>query len=118
LVRSLGNGFGEKGEKMGIAMEKLDLLPDEMFEMAAECLKVMAHPVRLKMVNILMQGEFAVHEIAEVSGCSPNQTCEHLRLLKGHGLLSSERKGRTVFYRIASPQLPGLIECIRKNCQT
>ena len=102
---------------METAMENLDLLPEETFEMAAECLKVMAHPVRLKMVNILMQGEFAVHEIAEVSGCSPNQTCEHLRLLKGHGLLSSERKGRTVFYRIASPQLPGLIECIRKNCQ-
>jgi hypothetical protein len=54
------NGFGEKGEKMGMTMEKLDLLPDEAFEKAAECLKVMAHPARLKMVNILMQGEFAV----------------------------------------------------------
>ena len=112
------NGFGEKGEKMGMTMEKLDLLPDEAFEKAAECLKVMAHPVRLKMVNILMQGEFAVHEIAEACGGSPNQTCEHLRLLKGHGLLDSERRGRTVYYRIASPQLPGLIGCIQKNCKT
>ena len=43
---------------------------------------------------------------------------KHLRLLKGHGLLGSVRKGRTVFYRIASPQLPGLIQCIRRNCET
>ncbi len=97
-------------------MEKLDLLSDEAFETAAECLKVMAHPVRLKIVNVLMQGEFAVHEIAELCGTSPNQTCEHLRLLKGYGLLNSERRGRTVYYRIASPQLPGLIKCIQKNC--
>ncbi len=96
---------------------EIELLPDEMIEKAAECLKVMAHPVRLRIVNILMQGEFAVHELAEMSKTSPNQTCEHLRLLKGHGLLSSERRGRTVYYKIASPQLPGLISCIRTNCQ-
>ena len=107
----------KKVKKMETAMEKLDLLPDETFEAAAECLKVMAHPVRLKMVNVLMQGEFAVHEIAEACGSSPNQTCEHLRLLKGHGLLNSERRGRTVYYRITSPQLPGLIKCIQNNCK-
>jgi DNA-binding transcriptional ArsR family regulator len=102
---------------MKAAVENLDLLSDAVFEDAAECLKVMAHPVRLKMVNILMQGEFAVHEIAEVCNVSPNQTCEHLRLLKGHGFLDSERRGRTVYYRIASPQLPGLINCIQNNCK-
>lgn len=96
---------------------KVEFLSDEMLEKAAECLKVMAHPIRLRIVNILMQGEFAVHEIAELSKTSANQTCEHLRLLKGHGLLSSQRKGRTVYYKIASPQLPGLIRCIRNNCQ-
>lgn len=107
----------KKVKKMGLTMEKLDLLPDEAFEKAAECLKVMAHPVRLKIVNVLMQGEFAVHEIAEACDASPSQTCEHLRLLKGHGLLNSERRGRTVYYRITSPQLPGLIRCIQKNCK-
>jgi DNA-binding transcriptional ArsR family regulator len=95
----------------------VELMPDELLEKAAECLKVMAHPIRLRIVNILMQGEFAVHEIAELSKTSANQTCEHLRLLKGHGLLSSERKGRTVYYKIASPQLPGLLSCIRANCR-
>ena len=98
-------------------IEQLDLIEDAVLEKAAECLKVMAHPARLKMVNILMQGEFAVHELAEMTQTSPNQTCEHLRLLKGHGLLSSDRRGRTVYYKIAAPQLPGLINCIRNNCE-
>ncbi|MFI4911324.1 MAG: ArsR/SmtB family transcription factor [Sedimentisphaeraceae bacterium JB056] len=98
-------------------MEKPELLSFEILDRAAECLKVMAHPVRLRIVNVLMQGEFAVHEIAEMCKTSPSQTCEHLRLLKGHDLLSSERRGRTVYYKIKSPQLPSLLECITKNCK-
>jgi DNA-binding transcriptional ArsR family regulator len=43
---------------------KIDLLPLDFLEDAAECLKIMAHPVRLRIVDILMQGEFPVHEIA------------------------------------------------------
>lgn len=102
---------------MEIVEKEVTFLPDDILERAAECLKVMAHPVRLRMVNILMQGEFPVHQIAQLCRTSPNQTCEHLRLLKGHGLLSSHRKGRIVYYQIASPQLPGLLECIKKNCK-
>ena len=96
--------------------KKLDLLPRELLEGAADCLKVMAHPVRLRIVNVLMQGEFAVHEIADLCETSPNQTCEHLRLLRGHDLLASERRGKTVYYIIKSPQLPSLLNCISKHC--
>lgn len=97
-------------------MDKVVLLSDGVLEKAAECLKVMAHPVRLKMVNLMMTGDFAVHQIAAHCGATASQTCEHLRLLKGYGLLDSVRKGRTVYYKILSPQLPGLIQCIQKNC--
>jgi DNA-binding transcriptional ArsR family regulator len=95
---------------------EVNLPADDVLEEVAECLKVMAHPVRLKMVNILTQGEFAVHEIAQLCATSPSQACEHLRLLKGHGLLSSERRGRTVYYQILSPRLPRLMRCIGENC--
>ena len=95
---------------------KVKLLDDELYIQSAECIKVMAHPARLKIVDILMQGDFAVHEIAEMAQTTPNQTCEHLRLLKGHGLLSSERKARTVYYKIASKKLPNLLNCIKKSC--
>ena len=99
-----------------MAKKKLKLIDHTLLEAAADCLKVMAHPTRLKIVDILMQGEFAVHEIADLANTTPNQTCEHLRLLKGHGLLSSERRSRTVYYKIASPRLPGLLNCIKKSC--
>jgi DNA-binding transcriptional ArsR family regulator len=95
---------------------KRSLLPMDFLLNAAECLKVMAHPVRLRIVDILVAGEFPVNRIAEMCGLAPNRACEHLRLLKGRGLLDSRRRGRSVFYRIAAPQLPGLLSCIRSNC--
>ena len=83
---------------------------------AAECLKVLAHPVRLRIVDILTGGQLPVNRIAELCQLPPHQTCEHLRLMLGHGLLASQRQGRSVIYRIIAPQLPGIMDCIRKNC--
>ena len=93
-----------------------DLVPMEALESAAECLKALAHPARLRMLDILQQGEYAVHEIAAMCGAGPNQTCEHLRMLKGHGILDSRRSGRTVYYRIRAPHVPDLLTCIRAQC--
>ena len=95
----------------------IELLPREFLEETAGCLRVLAHPARLRLVDILMQGEFPVHELAELCELPPHQTCEHLRLLKGHGLLGSRRAGRTVIYAIADPRLPRLLECVRSACQ-
>lgn len=92
------------------------LLPSRILVQATECLKVMAHPVRLRIVDILMQGEFPVHEIAALCQLPTAQTSEHLRLLQGRGLLAAQRRGRRVFYQIASPQLPALLNCIRHTC--
>jgi DNA-binding transcriptional ArsR family regulator len=97
--------------------KKIELIKIDKLSGAAECLKVMAHPIRLRIVNILMQGEFPVKEIAQMCETSPNQTCEHLRLLRRQGLLESERRGQTVYYKILSPQLPALLGCITKHCE-
>ncbi|MFP4355687.1 MAG: ArsR/SmtB family transcription factor [Phycisphaerae bacterium] len=93
-----------------------DLLSETFLAQAAEVLKVMAHPVRLRIVDILMQGRFPVGQIAEMCDLPSHQASEHLRLLKGQGLLDSRREGRTVYYEIASPRLPSLLKCIRNTC--
>ena len=98
-------------KKTGPQMMSMDALVD-----AAACLKVMAHPVRLRIVDILIQGDFPVHAIAEMCGVKQHQACEHLRLMQSCGLLKSERRAQSVFYKIASPQLPSLLNCIRQHC--
>ena len=101
---------------MELTKPKMDLLPMDMLSDAAACLKVLAHPVRLRIVDVLMQGDFAVREIADLCDVREHQVCEHLRLMQNCGLLASARVGRTVHYRIASPQLPALLNCVRSHC--
>jgi DNA-binding transcriptional ArsR family regulator len=95
---------------------KTELLSMNALSEAAACLKVMAHPIRLRIVELLMSGNFAVHEIADLCGLRQHQVCEHLRLMQNCGLLTSNRQGRAVYYSIVSPQLPALIGCIREHC--
>lgn len=101
---------------MYVMSSKIALLSMETLEDAAECLRVMAHPVRLRIAEILVQGEFPVHEIAAMCELPPNQASEHLRLMKGRGLLDSRRRGRIVYYSVASPRLPSLLKCIHSTC--
>jgi DNA-binding transcriptional ArsR family regulator len=94
----------------------INLLPLNALTTAADCLRILAHPIRLRIVDILLQGEFPVHQIAQWCAIEPSQTSEHLRLMQGHQLLTSARRGRTVYYRILSENLPGILDCIKKNC--
>lgn len=94
-----------------------NLVPVDALAQAAACLRVLAHPARLRIVDILMHGRFPVGRIAELCDLPPHQASEHLRLMQGHGLLEAQREGRTVYYSIVSPNLPGVLKCIRANCR-
>ena len=94
----------------------MNMVPMDLLSNAAACLKVMAHPVRLRIVDILMQGDYQVREIAEMCEVKQHQACEHMRLMQSCGFLGSERRGQSVFYKISSPQLPALLNCVREHC--
>ena len=82
------------------------------FAEAAECLKTLAHPVRLRIVQLLLHGRYTVGEIAEDCEILDNVGSEHLRLLQRCGFLVSQREGRKVYYQIAEPHLAKLMACI------
>ena len=79
---------------------------------AAECLKILAHPVRLRMVQLLLAGRYTVGELAEDCEVPNNVASEHLRLMQRCGFFTSERDGRKVFYGIAEPHLAEIMSCV------
>ncbi len=81
-------------------------------EQAAECLKTLAHPHRLRMVQMLLRGRYTVGELAEACGIASHMASEHLRLMQHCGFMSSEKEGRNVYYRIAEPHLGSIMSCI------
>ena len=94
------------------------LMPLTHLRGAAECLKCAAHPHRLRIIEILLQGQFTVDELAQLCELSQPATSGHLRLMEAKGLLRSRRTGRTVYYSIAAPELNGIIDCVRRHAHT
>ena len=84
----------------------------EALGQAAECLRTLAHPHRLRMIQMLLQGEFTVSQLAEACHLPSAMASEHLRLMQRCGLLASEKDGRKVFYRVAEPHLKNILQCI------
>jgi ArsR family transcriptional regulator, zinc-responsive transcriptional repressor len=89
-----------------------DLLEMEALEKAAECLRTLAHPHRLRMIQILLDAPCSVGVLAESCEIPSNVASEHLRLLKDRGFLNSRRDGRKVFYQISEPGLANIMQCI------
>src|SRR6187455_3372753 len=91
---------------------KPGLLPLEALQGAAECLKTLAHPHRLRMVQMLLQGRYTVGELAEACEIPSHMASEHLRLMQRCGLLSAEKDGRKAYYQVAEPHLANIMACV------
>jgi DNA-binding transcriptional ArsR family regulator len=82
---------------------------------AAECLRVLAHPHRLRMIQMLLSGKHTVGELAESCELPTAMASEHLRLMQRCGFLDSEKDGRKVFYRVVEPHLKNIMKCIEER---
>jgi ArsR family transcriptional regulator, zinc-responsive transcriptional repressor len=95
-----------------------DLIEFDDLALAAECLRTLAHPHRLRIVELLLRDRYTVGQLAEACSIPSPMASGHLRLLQRCGLLSQEREGRNVYYRVAEPCLRDIVNCIRKRFAT
>ncbi len=84
----------------------------QAFAQAAECLRILAHPARLRIVQLLLHGRYTVGELAEDCGIPDNVASEHLRLMQRCGFFTSSREGRKVYYEVAEPHLQDIMSCV------
>ena len=79
---------------------------------AAECLKTLAHPHRLRMVQMLLRGRYTVGELAEACEIPSHMASEHLRLMQRSGFLASQKEGRRTYYEVVEPHLEDVLRCV------
>ena len=91
------------------------LIELEKLEMAAECLRTIAHPHRLRILQMLLNHRYTVGELAEACGIQSHMASEHLRLMKHCGLLAPEREGRKTYYQVTEPHVEDIMNCIQSR---
>ena len=91
-------------------------LPIALLERMAITRRVLAHPHRLKIVELLeRESEAPVAVIQNAIGLHQAATSQHLNHMKRVGLLASERRGKEVWYTIADRRALTILGCIRKK---
>lgn len=87
---------------------------NEDIERAAQSMKAMAHPLRLKILCTLGGQEVSVQEIVELVGTSQSNISQHLAILRDKGILSSRKDANRVFYKVGDERTLRLIEMMRE----
>jgi ArsR family transcriptional regulator len=85
---------------------------DRQFSSEAEVLKVLGHPIRLKIVAGLCTRECNVKHIWECLGLPQATVSQHLALLKHKGIIEGKREGVEVHYSVISPLAKKLISSL------
>lgn len=85
---------------------------DAVFESAAELFKLLATPVRLKIISAVCHGERNVSELLEqIDTTQPNMS-QHLTTLYRAGVLGKRREGTQIFYRLQSERVAQLCRAV------
>ncbi len=84
----------------------------ERLEKAAEVLKAVAHPTRLRIIQLLEGGERNVSDICRCLDIPQAYTSQQLALLKSKGVLCARRDGNQVYYAIENPNVVKIIHCV------
>jgi len=85
------------------------------FEREAEVLKVLGHPIRLKIVAGLLSEACNVKKIWECLSLPQATVSQHLALLKNKGIIEGRRSGVEVYYSVTSEQARLIIEALFKD---
>ena len=108
------NTFVSKNEILKSKLEQLFGEQEENIETAGQCLKVLSHPGRLRIMCALRGGEQTVQNLEYYTGIRQTTLSQHLSLLKSRGVLVSRRETTYSFYRIANDQITELFDLIKE----
>ena len=87
----------------------------EKYEKASNCIKALAHPLRLQIIDYLRNGEKSVAEIEQFCGeCSQSNISQHLSIMKSKGIIKSTKEGNQVFYSISKKELLKALDAMSK----
>ena len=85
-----------------------------VYEAKAELFKSLGHPVRIRVLELLVEGEHAVHELRERIEVDQPGLSQHLAVLRRTGLIRQQRRGGQVVYSLVGSEVAQLLTSGRR----
>ena len=89
-------------------------MEDQIYAYHAEMCKVLSHPKRLELINVLRDKEMRVGELSQILGLPIGNLSQHLAMMRERRMLVSRKEGNVVYYRIANPSLLVAFDLLRE----
>ena len=83
---------------------------------AAELFKLLSVDKRIEIIELLKKEAMSVNAIAEALGITQSATSQHLRVLKGAGLVKDERQGYWIYYSLNRDALEKCRQRLNRIC--
>ncbi|MGD2110828.1 MAG: metalloregulator ArsR/SmtB family transcription factor [Phycisphaerae bacterium] len=90
-------------------------IPTKTLQQVAPVLRILAHPHRLRIVEILLSEPVSVRKLASMLKLTPPVVSQHLGQMRSNGIVTPRREGKQVYYRVVNPNAANLIQCIQAN---
>ena len=93
-------------------------LPEELAELIARRFRAIGEPLRVRLLDLLRDGELGVSELAEQLDAGQQNISKHLGVLADAGMLARRKQGNHVYYRIADEDVFALCEQVCGSLQS
>ncbi len=94
------------------APEAHPILSSEALRLVAGRFRALSDPSRLRILNLLMQGESGVQELVEATGFEQPNVSRHLSVLRNEGIVERRANGNRALYSIQDPTIVQLCEIV------
>lgn len=89
-----------------------------IYQLKAEFFKTLGHPARIRILEILRDGEASVSELIPQVGLEPSHLSQQLGVLRRAGVVSGRKEGASVRYSVTDPRIFDLLETARSILST
>lgn len=90
----------------------MDTETKKLYELKAELVRAVAHPIRLAIVEFLKDGEQCVCDIADRVGAERSNVSRHLAVMLKSGVLEHRKDGLRMMYSLKTPCIVNFLSCI------
>jgi DNA-binding transcriptional ArsR family regulator len=81
-----------------------------VYQMKADFFRILGHPVRVRILELLRDGERTVGDLQNELQMDSSGTSQHIGVLRKHGILEGRREGTSVYYTVRDPRIFQLLE--------
>ncbi|MCA1217741.1 ArsR/SmtB family transcription factor [Streptomyces sp. 8L] len=89
-------------------------MPVPLYQAKAEFFRMLGHPVRIRVLELLQDGPLPVRELLAEIQVERSNLSQQLAVLRRSGIVTSVREGDTVVYALAGPDVADLLKAARR----